>query len=229
VNAPEQTLRRDALAALQRLDALGLNRGSTGNLSLRLARDGRPGMLITPTGMGADELQPEDLVWMGDDGSTVGAWLPSSEWHFHQALYRSRPDIHAVVHTHAVHATALACLERPLPAFHYMVAIAGGDDIPLAPYHTFGTEALSLAVAAAMRQRDACLLSHHGLVSAGSTLARAMKVMLEVESLCEVYLKALAVAEPPLLDAAQMQDVIGKFRHYGQPASAKGVGPAGRA
>lgn len=215
-------LRRQALAALQRLDALGMNRGSTGNLSLRLAHQGRPGMLITPTGMGAAELQPEDLVWMGEDGSVHGRWKPSSEWHFHQALYRRRPDVQAVVHTHAVNATALACLERRLPPFHYMVAIAGGDDVPLAPYHTFGTEALSQAVAQAMAARDACLLAHHGLVAAGATLAKAMKVMQEVESLCEVYLKALAVAEPPLLGAAQMAEVIEKFRHYGQPAARPG-------
>jgi L-fuculose-phosphate aldolase len=223
----ERTLREQAIAALRRLDALGMNRGSTGNLSLRLARDGRPGMLITPTGMGADDLQPEDLVWMADDGEVQGRWKPSSEWHFHQALYRRRPDVHAVVHTHAVNATALACLERRLPPFHYMVAIAGGDDVPLAGYHTFGTAALSQAVADAMAARDACLLAHHGMVTAGPTLARAMKVMQEIEALCEVYLKALAVAEPPLLDAAQMAEVIEKFRHYGQPAPRpQGVGRA---
>jgi ribulose-5-phosphate 4-epimerase/fuculose-1-phosphate aldolase len=214
----ERDLRRQALAALQRLDTLGMNRGSTGNLSLRLAQDGQPGMLITPTGMGADELQPDDLVWMGEDGTVRGRWKPSSEWPFHRALYRQRPDLHAVVHTHAVNATALACLERRLPPFHYMVAVAGGDDVPLAGYHTFGTEALSQAVVGAMHARDACLLAHHGLVTAGPTLARAMKVMQEVEALCEVYLKALAVAEPPLLDPAQMSEVIEKFRHYGQPA-----------
>lgn len=216
--ATASDLRRQALAALQRLDALGMNRGSTGNLSLRLAWDGRPGMLITPTGMAADELQPDDLVWLGEDGTLHGRWKPSSEWPFHQALYRRRPDLHAVVHTHAVNATALACLERRLPPFHYMVAVAGGDDVPLAGYHTFGTEALSQAVASAMAARDACLLAHHGLVTAGPTLARAMKVMQEVEALCEVYLKALAVGEPPLLDEAQMAEVIEKFRHYGQPA-----------
>jgi L-fuculose-phosphate aldolase len=219
MNAPDETgLRLQALQALRRLDALGMNRGSTGNLSLRWARDGRPGMLITPTGMGADLLQPDDLVWMGEGGELLGRWKPSSEWHFHQALYRSRPEVHAVVHTHAIHATALACLERPLPPFHYMVAIAGGADVPLAPYHTFGTEALSQAVARAMAARDACLLSHHGLVTAGATLAHAMKVMLEVEALCEVYLKALAVAEPPLLSADRMAEVIARFRSYGQPA-----------
>lgn len=218
MNSEDRPLREQAVAAVRRLDALGMNRGSTGNLSLRWAHEGRPGMLITPTGMGADDLQPADLVWLGDDGSQHGEWQPSSEWHFHQAIYGSRPDLHAVVHTHSVHAAALACLRRGLPAFHYMVAVAGGDSVPLTPYFTFGSEALSIAVADAMRERDACIMSNHGLVAAGSTLARAMKVAQEVESLCEVYLKALAVAEPALLSAAEMAEVLAKFASYGRMA-----------
>jgi L-fuculose-phosphate aldolase len=204
-----------AVDALRRLDALGLNRGSTGNLSLRAGE----GMWITPSGMGAAEIGPDDFVWLGWDDRRRGRWQPSSEAPFHRAIYRARPDLHAVVHTHSVHATALACLRRPLPAFHYMVAVAGGDSVPCVPYHLFGTDALSQAVAAALRDRDACLLAHHGLVAAGAKLARAMKVTLEVESLCEVYLKALAVGVPATLDAAQMAEVIEKFRSYGQPAA----------
>jgi L-fuculose-phosphate aldolase len=220
-------LRDQAVAAVKRLDALGMNRGSTGNLSLRFAHEGQAGMLITPTGMGADDLRPQDLVWLGfDDGRLVGDWQASSEWHFHQAIYLARPDIDAVVHTHSVHAAALACLRRELPAFHYMVAIAGGRDVPCVPYHLFGTEALSLAVAIAFADRDACLMANHGLVAAGPTLARAMKVAQEIESLCEVYLKALAVGEPAVLSAAQMAEVIAKFRSYGRTASA--AKPPGR-
>jgi L-fuculose-phosphate aldolase len=214
----ETELRDAAVAAIRRLDALGMNRGSTGNLSLRLATESGDGMLITPTGMGADDLRPEDMVWRGWDGTLRGAWQPSSEWHFHQAIYLARPDLHAIVHTHSVHAAALACLRRPLPAFHYMVAIAGGHDVPCVPYHLFGTEALSQGVAAALAERDACLMANHGLVAAGATLARAMKVAQEIESLCEVYLKALAVGEPVLLTRAQMDEVIEKFRGYGKAA-----------
>ena len=175
-------------------------------------------MLITPTGMGADELGATDLVWVGEEGTVEGRWQPSSEWHFHAGIYRARPDLRAVVHTHSIHATALACLARPLPAFHYMVAVAGGGDVPCVPYHLFGTEALSAAVAQAMRDRQACLLAHHGLVAAGATLAAAVKVAIEVEALCEVYLKALAVGEPATLSAAQMAEVIEKFRGYGKAA-----------
>ncbi len=210
----EDFCREDAVAALRRLDALGMNRGSTGNLSLRQGE----GMLITPTGMGASELGPRDLVWVGWDGSQLGDWQPSSEWHFHRAIYQARPDANAVLHTHSTHAAALACLRRELPAFHYMVAVAGGDNVPLVPYHLFGTQALSDAVGAAMQQRWACLMANHGLVAAGSTLAHAMKVVQEIESLCEVYLKALAVGEPAVLDAAQMAEVIARFRSYGRRA-----------
>lgn len=211
----EATLRNELAAALKRLDALGLNRGSTGNISHRCG----DGMLITPTGVGADELRPADLVWVGDDGTLRGDWQPSSESPFHAAIYRGRPDLHAVVHTHSPNAAALACLRRTLPAFHYMVAAAGGDDVPCVPYHLFGSEALSQAVAGAFARRDACLLANHGLVAAGATLAKAVKVALEVESLCEVYLKALATgSEPAILDAVQMAEVIERFRTYGKAA-----------
>ena len=213
-DADEAGLRDQLVAALRGLDERGLNRGSTGNLSHRCGE----GMLITPTGMGADDLGAADLVWLGDDGTLRGAWQPSSEWHFHQAVYRARPELQAVVHTHSIHATALACLDRGLPAFHYMVAVAGGDSVPCVPYHLFGSEALSAAVANALRDRQACLLAHHGLVAAAATLAQAMKIAVEVEALCEVYLKALAVGEPTTLDAAQMAEVIARFGRYGKTA-----------
>lgn len=212
----EGQARAGVVAAVQRLDTLGMNRGSTGNASCRW----RDGMLITPTGMGADDLQAQDLVWMAWDGTQRGEWAPSSEWHFHQAIYTARPDLHAVLHTHSTHATALACLRRELPAFHYMVAVAGGDNVPCVPYHLFGTPALSDAVAAAMVDRQACLLANHGLVAAGATLAQAIKVLVEVESLCQTYLQALAVGQPVLLSQAQMTEVIDRFKHYGKAARA---------
>jgi L-fuculose-phosphate aldolase len=211
-------LRELAVSAIRKLDALGMNRGSTGNLSLRFSQSGQGGMLITPTGMGADDLRPQDMVWRGWDGTLRGDWQPSSEWHFHQAIYLARPDLQAIVHTHSTYAAALACLRRELPPFHYMIAVAGGDSVPCVPYHLFGTEALSNAVAGAMQGRDACLMANHGLVAAGATLAKAMKVVQEIESLCQVYLQALAVAEPAVLSKAEMAQVIEKFRSYGQVA-----------
>ena len=211
----EVKLRESVVQAVQRLDARGLNRGSTGNASMRMGG----GMLITPTGMGV-EVTSVDLPYVAWGGTTRGRWKPSSEWPFHEAIYRARPDVHAVVHTHSPHATALACLRRPLPAFHYMVAVAGGDSVPLVPYFTFGTEVLSAAVAKALLHRDACLLANHGLVVAGPNMAQALKVVEEVESLCGMYLQALAAGEPVLLTAEQMAEVLEKFRSYGKAAAA---------
>lgn len=216
VPADEVALRQSLVQALRRLDAQGLNRGSTGNLSARWGQ----GMLITPTGMGADDLTADDLVWLGWDGTQRGRYKPSSEWHFHQAIYEARPELQAVVHTHSTHATALACLRRGLPAFHYMVAVAGGDSVRCAPYQLFGTPALSAAVLQALQGRKACLLATHGLVAAGATLREAMKITVEIESLCDSYLRALAVGEPAILSADEMAAVLEKFRHYGQPRAA---------
>jgi L-fuculose-phosphate aldolase len=221
-------LREELVQVALRLDTQGMNRGSTGNLSVRGGRGdsgaaARHGFWITPTGMGAAELRPGGLVWIDDDGTWRGDWQPSSEWPFHRAIYQRRPDLNAVLHTHAVHATAVACLRRPLPAFHYMVAVAGGDSVPCTPYHLFGSRGLSQAVADAFGDRNACLMANHGLVAGGTSLAHALKVMQEIEALCEVYLKTLAAGEPVILSGAQMAEVLERFRTYGQ---ARAGGPA---
>ena len=212
---PDAGPRAALVAAMARLDAAGMNRGSTGNLSVRSSAGG---LWITPTGMAPEDVGPADRVELDLQGRVRhGRWQPSSEWPFHVAIYARRPELQAVVHAHSPHATALACLRRPLPAFHYMVAVAGGRDVPCTPYHLFGSEALSRAVADAFAARDACLMANHGLVAGGRTLARALKVAVEVESLCGVYLQALAAGEPVLLDDAQMDEALERFRHYGQP------------
>jgi len=206
--------RQEAVAAVRRLDTLGLNRGSTGNLSVRCSEGG---FWITPTGTPPEDITPDSFVRLDDTGAVLqGDWAPSTEWPFHRAVYRARPELHAVVHMHSPHATALACLRRELPSFHYMVAVAGGDSVPCTPYHLFGTEALSRAVGAAFVDRNACLMANHGLVAAGATLAQAMKVALEVESLCGIYLQTLAVGEPTLLSKEQMAEVIERFKSYGR-------------
>jgi len=207
---------REALVeCVRRLDALGLNRGSTGNVSAR-ASDG--GFWITPTGMGADGLEPDDLVWMATDGDAAhGAWQASSEWPFHRAIYRVRPDLAAVGHVHSTHASALACLRRGLPAFHYMVAVAGGSDIRCAPYATFGTQALSDNVIGALAGRTACLMANHGLIAVGRSLDAALSLAVEVETLAEMYWRALQVGEPVLLPEDEMQVVLAKFSAYGKP------------
>ena len=214
MSGDDLALREQAVAAVRRLDALGLNRGSSGNLSLRGSTGG---FWITPTGLSPEEFDATDMVLLGDDGHTrQGAWAPSTEWPFHRAIYTVRSDLHAVVHLHSPHATALACLRRELPAFHYMVAVAGGDCVPCTPYHLFGTEALSQAVGAAFVDRQACLMANHGLVAGGTTLAHALRVALEVEALCGIYLQALAVGEPALLSGEQMAEVMARFKSYGK-------------
>jgi len=214
--ADDRALREQLVAAVRRLDQLGLNRGSTGNASVRGSAGG--GYWITPTGMGA-EIGVDDLVWMGDDGSVRGTWRPSSEAPFHRAVYAARADLHAVVHAHCVHATALACLRKPLPAFHYMVAVAGGDDIRCAPYATFGTQALSDHAVAALEGRRACLLANHGMIAIGGSLGAALALAVEVETLAEMYWRAQQLGEPVLLSPAEMEVVVAKFRTYGQPGS----------
>lgn len=219
--ADEAAARASVVDAMRRLDAIGLNRGSTGNASVRWAHGGRSGMLVTPTGSDAVSLRPQDLCWVGDDGAFEGPWAPSSEWRLHQAAYAARPELAAVLHTHAEHATALGCIGRGLPAFHYMVAVAGGDDVPLVPYAGFGSVALAQGVAQALRSRLACLLAQHGLVSAGRTMAQALAVMIEVESLARTYLLALSAGTPSILDAGEMARVVEKFTGYGRKRQAR--------
>jgi ribulose-5-phosphate 4-epimerase/fuculose-1-phosphate aldolase len=189
-----------------------LNRGTAGNLS---TRDG-DGCLITPSGVKPDALANEAIVALDADGAArIPGQRPSSEWRFHHAIYASRPDALAVVHVHSPHATALACLRRPLPAFHYMVAVAGGPDIRCAPYATFGSQALARAAIAALDGRFACLLANHGMITLGRDVSGAIDLAIEVEELARQYLLALTVGEPVILPTAEMQTVVEKFKTYG--------------
>lgn len=211
----EAAARAAVLACARAMSAGGLSPGRSGNVSRRW----RSGMLITPSGMAYDATTAKDIVFVDADGTTPkGARKPSSEWRFHLAAYASRPDRHAVVHAHSLHATVLACAHRPIPAFHYMVAAAGGSDIPCVPYATFGTEQLSRHVAGGLKHRDACLMANHGQIAIGTTLASALALAAEVEVLAEQYCKVLALGKPHLLDAAEMAVVLEKFAGYGQKA-----------
>ncbi len=204
--------RQSLIATARQMETLRLNHGATGNLSLR----DREGFWITPSGITAAEMTVEDLVWMGFDGTRRGRREPSSEWRMHHEILQAYPGHQAVLHAHAPHCTALACLERELPPFHYMIAITGGDSVRCAPYHLFGSPALAQAAVEALRGRRACLLAHHGLITAAESLSRALGVAEEVEALCEIYFKALTVGEPPRLTAAQMAEALEKFQTYGQ-------------
>lgn len=206
-------LAQNVIDTALRMSRSGLSAGRSGNVSVR--DDER--VLITPTGMAYDALTPDDIVSMALDGSVPdGSRKPSSEWHFHAAVYIARPDIGAVVHTHSNAATALACLEEGIPAFHYMVAAAGGHDIRCAPYATFGTEELAAHAVRALEGRQACLLAHHGVIACGSTLTKAYDLAVEVETLAEQYARARTLGPVPLLDAREMERVLEKFKGYGQ-------------
>lgn len=201
--------RRLLLDTARRMAALGLAPGTSGNVSIRVD----DGMLITPSGVSYDEMTREELVEVDGHGRTRGG-APSTEWRLHQGLYASRPEVAAIVHTHSRHATALSCLRRGIPAFHYMVAIAGGDDIRCAAYATFGTAELAASAAAALAGRRACLLANHGAVALGGDLASALRLAVEVENLAAQYTAALALGEPIILDAAEMARVRERFRGY---------------
>jgi len=221
--ADEPALREAVIATARKMNALGINRGKSGNVSARLRHargDPSATFLITPTGLAYDQTTPEDIVAIGPDDAAHGARLPSSEWRFHRDIYRHRPDVGAIVHTHAPFATTLACLERGIPAFHYMVAVAGGKDIRCAPYATFGTQELSDHAVAALAGRRACLLANHGMIAVESSLDEALALAVEVESLAEMYWRALQVGAPIVLSDAEMDVVLEKFSTYAQPRPA---------
>lgn len=204
-------------AAARKMQALGLSPGRSGNISVRW----KDGMLVTASGIPPEEMEPlHDVVFVDADGCWAAASKePSSEWYFHKAIYQARPDAGAVVHCHSRFATALACAHLPIPAFHYMVAKAGGADIPLAPYATYGTPELAEYVTAALAARDACLLANHGQIALGVALPDALELAQEVEVLAAQYVTALTVAQPVVLTDGEMKRAIKKFKTYGKSAN----------
>jgi L-fuculose-phosphate aldolase len=209
----ERKARKAVIETALAMSRTGLSPGRSGNVSCRFDA----GMLITPTGMAYEDLDVDDIVYVAADGSVPQKQRkPSSEWRFHLAAYAARPDRAALVHTHSLHATALACAHKPIPAFHYMVAAAGGNDIPLVPYATFGTEELSQHVARGLKERDAILMANHGQIAIGETLPAALELAHEVETLAEQYMKVLLLDAPHILPDAEMRLMVEKFRSYGQ-------------
>jgi L-fuculose-phosphate aldolase len=206
-----ETLRQQLIDTAIAMNASGLNQGTSGNLSVRC----EDGFLITPSGMDYAALSTDDIVWMNFDGKTQGMRKPSSEWRFHAAIYRYRPEANAVLHAHPLSCSTLACLNKGIPAFHYMVAVAGGRDIRCADYATFGTAALSASVIKALEGRKACLMAHHGLTCFEKDLPRALALAIEVENLANVYCRILAIGESEILTDSEMDRVLEKFSSYG--------------
>lgn len=207
-----EKLARGIIDTCLEMTRLGLNQGTAGNVSVRY----RDGMLITPTGIPYEKLTEQSIVFVDAEGRHEEGKLPSSEWRFHKVVYQTRADANAVVHNHAVNCTAVSILNRPIPAIHYMIAAAGGNSIPCAPYATFGTRKLSEYVAEAIKDRKATLLQHHGLIACEENLDKALWLAHEVEVLARLYLTTLAIVDPvPVLDDEEIAIVLEKFKTYG--------------
>ena len=207
----ELKLRESIIAACLEMNRSGLNQGTSGNISLRY----RDGLLITPTSLPYDQMTPDDIVFLGMDGRTEGQNKPSSEWRFHRDIMKAKPEAAAIVHTHAIYSTIIAIMGLEIPPLHYMVAIAGGSTIPCAPYATFGTEELSVHAVAALKDRAACLLEHHGMIATGPTLDKAMWLAVEVETLARQFHGCLQIGGPRLLPAEEIENVRQRMKTYG--------------
>ncbi|GAA5263876.1 L-fuculose-phosphate aldolase [Acidiphilium sp. MT5] len=222
------TARLALIEACQRLNPLGINQGNAGNISLRAG----DAMLISPSSIPYDQLRPELIAQMSldpdqpaittpDDPTDIwtspwtGPCKPSSEWRFHRDILRARPEITAIVHTHAIFATTLAIAHRPIEACHYMIACFGGHDVRCAPYATFGTQALSDHALAALEGRTACLLANHGMIALGETLERALWRAVELETISKQYIHALMLGQPHILSRADINDALAQFATYG--------------
>jgi L-fuculose-phosphate aldolase len=203
--------RQSIIDACLRMTALGINQGTSGNISLRH----EAGLLITPTSVPYETMQPEQIVYMGLDGLFDPAQRPSSEWRFHLDILRARPDVNAVVHAHPIYCTILAIMGLEIPPIHYMVACAGGDTIRCAPYATFGTQELSAHAVKALDGRLACLLEHHGMIAVGPSLAKAMWLAVEVETLARQYHGCLQIGKPRLLPTREIENVRVRMAGYG--------------
>ncbi len=221
----EAELRERMVATCRQMNATGINQGTAGNLSARCGK----GFLITPSSLPYDTMTPEDLVEM-DFAGTYSGRRPSSEWRFHRDILQNRTDIEVVLHCHSMYATTLACHYREIPAFHYMVGIAGGTTIRCSEYATFGTQELSDTALSALDGRLACLLGQHGQISLGKTLDSALWMATEVETLARLYVQALPLGDPPILSDAEMKRVIDQMQRmsYGQGPEPEGSEDAAR-
>lgn len=204
--------RSQVLETSVRLEALGLNNGTSGNVSLRSEEL----FLITPTGIKPSQMRSVDIVEMSMSGEILGSGSPSSEWRFHRDIYAVRPEIKAIVHLHSLAATAFSTLRRDLPPFHYMIAVVGGDSVRCAPYALFGSQLLSNHAISALENRKACLLANHGMISIGRDMEEAVEIAIELESLCAQFMLASQAGEPSVLSYEQMLEVTEKFKTYGR-------------
>ena len=211
----QKKLRKEIISTVRKFNSTALSMGTSGNLSARTNK----GFLITPSGVSYDEMQESDLLLLDADGNLLGQkGTPSSEWRIHCDIYSTRPEVNAIVHVHSQYATAISCTRQAIPAFHYEVALAGGNSIRCADYATFGTQELSDNAMAALRERSACLLANHGQLALGPALKAAFKMAQVVEVLAKQYTLSITLGGPVLLGDEEMELNVNKFKHYGNKA-----------
>ena len=213
-------LKKQIIEYAQKLNSTNLSPLRSGNVSLRVTQNDVEGFLLTPSGKRYEELVPEEIVFLAlkekyDNLKLFNSSLnPSSEWRFHQDIYLKKKEAKAIVHAHSPHATAVSAHGKSIPAFHYMVALAGGDDIKCAEYATFGTTELSANIIKSLEKRKACLMSNHGQVAFGVNLKQAFELAEEVENICHQYIIALKIGNPKILSYSDMQKILEKIKHY---------------
>ena len=213
-------LKKEVIKYAQKLNSTNLSPLRSGNVSIRVTNNNVEGFLLTPSGKRYENLVPEDIVFLAlkeeyDNLKLFNSSLnPSSEWRFHQDIYLKKKEAKAIVHAHSSHATAVSAHGKPIPAFHYMIALIGGDDIKCAEYATFGTTELSKNIIKALENRKACLMSNHGQVAFGVNLKQAFELAEEVENICHQYIIALKIGNPKILSSVEMNKILDKIKHY---------------
>ena len=213
-------LKNEVIKYAQKLNSTNLSPLRSGNVSIRCVQNEIEGFFITPSGKKYEKLKPEDVVFLSmDEEKDFHKWFnsgknPSSEWRFHRDIYTNKKEAKAIVHAHSPNATAVSSHGKPIPAFHYMVALAGGNNIKCAEYATFGTKDLSKNIIEALKNRKACLMSNHGQVAFGQNLSQAFELAEEVENICHQYIIALKLGEPKILSSAEMEKILDKVKFY---------------
>ena len=206
--------RKEVIKYSIKLNTMNLSPLRSGNISVKSIENSVEGFLITPSGKKYDTLKEEDIVFVSNDGNHDTNLKPSSEWKFHKDIYLKKTDAKAIVHAHSPHATAVSAHGKDIPAFHYMIALAGGDSIKCAKYATFGTQELSDNIINALENRKACLMSNHGQVAFGENLESAFELAEELENICHQYINTIRLGVPKILSSSEMDVILEKVKNY---------------
>jgi len=208
-------LRSTVIKYSKKLNFTNLSALRSGNISVRTKEKNIDGFYITPSGKKYSSLKPKDIVFVSLKGKfDKKKGIPSSEWRFHQDIYVNKKDAKAIVHAHSTCATAVSTHQKSIPAFHYMVGVAGGEDIKCTKYATFGTRKLSNNILSALKNRLACLIGNHGQIAFGENLDKAFELAQEVENICNQYINALRIGIPKILSKKEMKIVLDKMKNY---------------